>query len=397
MKKFVGKVLNAQGQVVAGGLVLEDTGVISELLPVNQEVEVNTGWIIPGLLDIHCHGGGGVSFPDNPSDVEIQRAITAHRLRGTTGLVASLVSLLDPIPVIKSLVPWCEKGELLGIHLEGPYISPHKCGAQNPVAVRNPDLAELRSWLEAGQGWIKTMTIAPEVPQAFEAAKLLLDFGALPSWGHTSADSVQTATVLAATVKYAKEIGFEGVPQTATHLFNAMPPLAHREPGPVRELIQSARRGECVVELVADGVHLHRNLVGDVTEYVGTASGGAGVAYVTDAMAGAGMPDGDYVLGGLPVEIAQGVARLVQGGAIAGGTARLIDTIVGNVRAGVVDLTQAVAATVWAPAQVLRVNNTTMGVTLDFQLGEKPNFLVLNSELELLTVIREGVEFFTIG
>ncbi|XCB29293.1 hypothetical protein RQN30_08560 [Arcanobacterium hippocoleae] len=133
-------------------------------------------------------------------------------------MLASLVSMIDPLPVIKALVPFCERGELLGIHMEGPYISPHKCGAQNPAAVRNPDLDELRSWLEAGAGWIKTMTIAPEVEDAAGAAKLLHEYGAVPSWGHTAGLSADTLAQVHVTAEHGKEIKMEKVPQTATHL-----------------------------------------------------------------------------------------------------------------------------------------------------------------------------------
>ncbi|MDY5584998.1 MAG: amidohydrolase family protein [Arcanobacterium sp.] len=387
MIQYSGKVLNGRGELIGGGLELDDSGKLVAVLPVNSNV---SGWILPGLIDIHCHGGGGASFPDDTDDEGISRAIAAHRERGTTALLASLVSMADPIPVIEALVPWCERGELLGIHLEGPYISAHKCGAQNPAVIRNPDLTELRSWLEAGKGWIKTMTIAPELPLAQEAANLLHEFGAIPSWGHTSANSAETAARLRETADNAKKVGLTSAPQTATHLFNAMPPLAHREPGPIRELIQAARRNECVVELVADGVHLDRNLVGDVTEYLGISGAGLGVAYVTDAMAGAGMPDGEYVLGSLPVEIADGVARLAQGGAIAGGTARLLDEVIGNVQAGVVNLAQAVQACVAGPALAIGASEDSIGVTLTYRFGSRPNFLVLNSDLELELVVREG-------
>ncbi|WP_124055264.1 N-acetylglucosamine-6-phosphate deacetylase [Arcanobacterium ihumii] len=388
MKTIEGKVLNGFGKLVGSGIVLDDDGVLVELCPVSDDIH---GWITPGLIDIHCHGGGGASFPDDPNDAGIETAIRTHQKCGTSGMLASLVSMVDPVPAIEALVPWCEKGELLGIHLEGPYISPHKCGAQNPAAVRNPDMEELRAWLEAGRGWIRTMTIAPEVENAQEAAELLLEFGAVPSWGHTSALGAQALERLRATAESGSARSFGRPAQTATHLFNAMPPLAHREPGPVREFIQAARRGECVVELVADAVHLHPDLVSDVTEYVGASPAGElGVVFVTDAMAGAGMADGDYELGGLPVTIVDGVARLTEGGAIAGGTARLSDEIKRMVTCGATTMEQAVRACVAAPAAALGIDSSACGVTIEWTVGERPSFIHFTDELDVAEVWREG-------
>ncbi|MBM7825860.1 N-acetylglucosamine-6-phosphate deacetylase [Arcanobacterium pluranimalium] len=388
MMRLEGKLLDGYGRLVGSGIVLDDDGVLTEVLPAREGV---SGWITPGFLDIHNHGGGGASFPDDTDDEGIAAAIAAHRELGTSGLLASLVSMIDPLPAINALVPWCERGELLGIHLEGPYISPHKCGAQNPAAVREPDLDELRSWLEAGRGWIRTMTIAPEVARAQEAAELLLDYGAVPSWGHTSALGAQALERLRDTAESGRARGFGRPPQTATHLFNAMPPLAHREPGPVREFIQAARRGECVVELVADGIHLHPDLVSDVTSYVGDSDDGAlGVVFVTDAMAGAGMPDGAYELGGLPVTIADGVARLTHGGAIAGGTARMAEEIKRMVSGDSVSIEQAVRACVAAPAAALGLDDSYAGVTLEWRVGTKPSVVCFEENFDVVDVWREG-------
>ncbi|MFP7707466.1 N-acetylglucosamine-6-phosphate deacetylase [Trueperella sp. LYQ141] len=385
MSELRGRLLDAAGELVGSGLRLED-GRIAEIFPPDENV---SGWVTPGFVDVHCHGGGGSSFPDNPSPEGVDTAVGAHRALGTTVMLASTVSLVDPIPAIKDLVRACRAGKLAGIHLEGPYISPHKCGAQNPAAVRMPDMAELRSWLEAGEGYIKTMTIAPEVEGAMEAARMLLDYGAVPSWGHTSASGEQTRAVLEATAAYAQEIGFTRPPQMATHLFNAMPPIGHRAPGPVRELIAAAKKGICVVELVADAVHLHPDLVHDVLEYVGT-DNPLGVVFVTDAMEGAGMPDGRYTLGGLDVDIVDGVARLSRGGAIAGGTARIAQEIERMVSGGYVPMDVAVRACVQTPAMTLGFDADTPGLTLEWEIGAPCNAVVFDEDLTVTQVWREG-------
>ena len=427
MRVVRGEVRDGFGEVVGSGLVLNDDGELVEVLTGPGEsgesltagdgrgvAEVVGAFIVPGLVDVHCHGGGGASFPDDLDEESIRAAIAAHRGGGTTALVASLVSMLDPLPAIQALVPFCRSGELAGIHMEGPFVSPHKAGAQNPAAIRGGDLTELESWLEAGDGWIRTMTVAPETENAVEVARMLLRYGAKPSWGHTATDGATTATVLDATVEYAAEIGFDGVPQTATHLFNAMPAINHREPGPIRELIQGARRGEVSIELIGDGVHLAPILVEDVAEYVsGDGAGGVGgsgarqlggsgagqaarlsTILVTDAMAAAGMPEGNYQLGGLDVEVKDGAARLAGKDTIAGGCSRLAEQVAFLVGRGTLGLGQLIRATVAGPvraASLLRPGREAAGVTLTFELGVKPNFLVLDSQYRVTEVVREGV------
>lgn len=384
--KLEGKLLNSRGERVGDGIVIDD-GVVTEIVPVGSEEP--SGWLTPGFIDIHNHGGGGASFPDETDVDGVKTAVDAHLELGTTAVIASTVSMIDPMPAIKNLVEACEAGLLLGIHMEGPYISPHKCGAQNPAAIRDPDEAELRSWLEAGKGWIKTMTVAPEIEGAELAARVLLEHGARPSWGHTNASGEETRALLESTGKVAQSFGIHPA-QTATHLFNAMPGLAHREPGPIRELLVSARRGETVVELVADAVHLHPDLVSDVVDFVGIDGQKCSVAFVTDAMAGAGMDDGDYILGSLAVKIDGGVARLAEGGAIAGGTARLAEEISRMVSHGLMSVESCVAACVAGPAYALGLTGEEAGVTLDFVVGDRVNLVALGEDLNVTTVIREG-------
>ena len=411
MRVVRGEVRDGFGEIVGSGLVLNDDGELVDVLSSSGESgerslrsgdgavsETIGSFIVPGLVDVHCHGGGGASFPDDLDEESIRSAIAAHRGGGTTALVASLVSMIDPLPTIRALVPFCQSGELAGIHMEGPFVSPYKAGAQNPAAIRGGDLDELESWLEAGDGWIRTMTVAPETDHAVEVAQMLLRYGAKPSWGHTATDGATTATVVEATVEYAREIGFEGVPQTATHLFNAMPAINHREPGPIRELILGARRGEVSIELIGDGVHLAPILVEDVAEYVsGEAANQAArlsTILVTDAMAAAGMPEGNYQLGGLDVEVKDGAARLAGKDTIAGGCSRLAEQVAFLAGRGTLGLEQLVRATVAGPvraASLLRPGREAAGVTLVFEPGMKPNFLVLDSEHRVIEVVREGV------
>lgn len=391
-----GTVVNGHGEIVGGGLTVDDEGRLTAIAPVDDAPADR--WITPGLVDVHNHGGGGTSFPDHPTPDTIRTAVNAHRRTGTTALVASLVSMADPLPEIEALVDACERGDLAGIHLEGPYISPCRPGAQNPAVIRDPDIAELTGWLQAGRGWIRTMTLAPENPLAHgpgSAAHVLLDHGALPSWGHTDATGEQARAALDDTADYARAIGWSGVPQTATHLFNCMPGIAHRAPGPIREFLRAAADGHCVVELIGDGVHVAPPLVADLLEML---DGCHGAALITDAMAGAGMADGAYSLGGLDVEIRDGVACLTGTSTIAGSTARLSDEFAVLVAGGHAPLARVVRAAVLAPARAVglggfgahRGTTAGTGVTVDFVVGEKVNAVEFDADFRVLQVVHEG-------
>ncbi|WP_280236867.1 N-acetylglucosamine-6-phosphate deacetylase [Nocardia cyriacigeorgica] len=300
--------------------------------------------LLPGLIDLHCHGGGGDGFPDADT-AGARRAAAHHRAHGTTGLLGSLVSappadLLRQAGVLAELV---ERGELLGIHLEGPFLNRARCGAQDPAAIISGDPELFEGICLAARGAVRSMTVAPETANFTELLAAMRAHGVLPSLGHTDADAATTSARIAEAV---------GAPLTATHLFNGMPPLHHRAPGPVAACLAAAGRGELVVELIADGVHLAPETVAMVFDTVGPAQ----IALVSDAMAAAGMSDGDYRLGPLAVRVAGGVARVVTAegsGAIAGGTARLIDVVRHTVLDAGVPLSDAVAAATSTPAAVL--------------------------------------------
>ncbi|SDP22329.1 N-acetylglucosamine-6-phosphate deacetylase [Klenkia soli] len=327
--------------------------------------------LLPGLVDLHCHGGGGHGFPDG--DVAgVRAAADHHRRHGTTTLVASLVSA-PPATLherIALLAPLVRSGELAGVHLEGPFLSTARCGAQDPAALLPGDPALLRELLAAGV--VVSTTLAPETAHADELVAVLREHGALPSFGHTDA----TAAVTTAAVRSAAATGRV----SATHLFNGMPPLLSRAPGPVGACLAAAGRGELVLELVADGVHLAPETVAMVFDLVGPAQ----VALVSDAMAAAGMPDGGYQLGGLPVTVAAGVARLSDGGAIAGGTARLLDVVRCTVAAGV-PLADAVLAATQTPADLL--GRTDVGRLTP---GARADVLVTDADLVPVAVLAAG-------
>ena len=348
------------------------------------------GYLLPGLVDVHCHGGGGESFPNAETADQAMVSVLEHRRHGTTSLVASCVTAAADVLRARTrvLADLCDAGELAGIHFEGPFVSVERCGAQDPTYIIDPDVALTRELIELGRGHVVTMTIAPEKPGITGddgVVAALVDGGALPSFGHTDSEAAPVRAGLAdASARIAARLRagrpVRSARPTATHLFNGMRPMHHRAPGPVPELLAAARRGECVVEMIGDGVHLAPAIVLDVFETLGRES----VVLVTDAMAAAGMPDGDYVLGPAAVTVAGGVARLRDGGAIAGGTAHLID-VVRTTWHGGVDLVDAVYAGSRQGAEVL--GDDSIGA---LEPGRWADLVVTDAELAPVRVLRRG-------
>jgi N-acetylglucosamine-6-phosphate deacetylase len=373
-----------RGRLVSGGSVVDDgmvtvvgdrityagpaAGVDGELPPPAPD-----RLLLPGLVDVHCHGAAGYGFPDDDAD-GVLAAAAHHRAHGTTTLVASLVSA--PAAVLRErlalLAPLVRAGELAGVHLEGPFLSPARCGAQDPAALVPGDPALLRKLLAGGV--VVSMTLAPETAHADELVALLREHGALPSFGHTEASAARTTAAIRAA---------SSGRLSATHLFNGMPPLLSRAPGPVAACLAAAGRGKLVLELIGDGVHLAPETVAAVFDLVGPEQ----IALVTDAMAAAGMPDGRYRLGALPVEVSGGVARLAEAqgpGAIAGGTARLVDVVRQTVAAGV-PLADAVLAATRTPARLIGRHDVG-----DLAAGLRADILVTDPELNPTAVLQGG-------
>ncbi len=306
-----------------------------------------TGYLLPGLVDIHNHGGGGGSFPDSETVAQAAVGAAQHRRSGTAHMLASLVTASAQTlrTRVRMLAQLADEGDIAGIHLEGPFISTARCGAQNPEHIVEGDPELTSELIRLGRGHVKTMTLAPETPNFRQVLEALVEGGASPSYGHTDADE---ATMAAAIETGRKILEGSGRRATVTHLFNGMPPIHHRTPGPVPPALAAASRGEVVVELIGDGAHLHPGMVRDVFALVGADN----IALVTDAMAAAGMPDGEYRLGSLDVVVTGGIARLAEGDSIAGGTAHLLDVVRRTVEGGV-PLVEAVRSASYVPARVL--------------------------------------------
>ncbi|MEX3516782.1 amidohydrolase family protein [Corynebacterium camporealensis] len=331
---------------------------------------------VPGFVDLHNHGGNLGAFPSGTLE-ECRRAADFHRAHGTTTLLASLVSgnhaeLCGQAEILAQLA---EAGEIAGIHMEGPFVNAGKCGAQDPSRIVDGDPELFASVIDAAGGHLRAMTFAPETAAVPELLDLCAQHKIIASLGHTTADYELTVSVIA-------QAHERGVTVTATHLFNAMPPVHHREPGAVAALLNAAKAGEAYVELIADGVHLADGTV-DMA-YSGRAFA------ITDAMEAAGVSDGEYKLGHLRVQVTDGVAR-VDSGSIAGGTSTLAEQFARFAQRH--GLAEAVRFTSTTAAHVLCDAGLQQATELgEVGIGKRANLVGLDSQLQVRRVMNGGRE-----
>lgn len=252
-------------------------------------------------IDLHCHGGAGYYFSDkNPE--KISTAIEFHKRNGTSKLLASLVT--DRIgnlhEQIMRLIPFCESGELMGIHLEGPYLSHIRCGAHDSSLLREPNLDEIKELLAIGGGHIKMMTIAPELAGASFAIEYLANQGVIPAIGHSNGGHEDALRAI------------DSGAQLVTHFTNGMSKLADGDRTFATALLFQSN---IPLEIIFDGHHVSASDIKTIIEHASDR-----VVIVTDAIAAAGSPDGDYRIGSLDVVVKDSVARLKESGALAGST-----------------------------------------------------------------------------
>lgn len=344
--------------ITTGWLEIDAGRVVATGAGAASGVDLGGRYVAPGFVDVHVHGGGGASFVDDP-----RTAVDFHRRHGTTTLLASLVTA--PIPELagqlKALAPLVDEGVIAGVHLEGPFLAAARCGAHDPALLLAPAREDVATLLDAGP--VCMVTIAPELPGAADAIRQVVDAGAVAAIGHSDATYDEARAGLAAGARL------------GTHLYNAMRPLHHREPGIITALLDS----DVPLELVVDNVHIHPALV----SWTMRVAAAGRIALITDAIAAAGVGDGAYRLAGLDVTVLDGVARLTQGGSIAGSTLTL-DAALRNAVAAGVPLVDAVAALTSTPARALGLDAGTLAV------GAAADLVVLSPSLEVDGVMAAG-------
>ena len=347
------------GWVQIDGPLVVGSGVGPAPLPPD---EIVSGVLSPGFVDVHSHGGGGCNFGDGIEDA--RTVLATHRAQGTTTMMASLVTgLLDDLETsVHALTPLVDAGELAGIHLEGPWLSPAFKGAHTVTLLRDPVLADVQRLVSAGP--VRMVTMAPERPGAMEAIDWIVSQGVVVAVGHTAADDACATAAITA--------GATG----ATHLFNAMPDLLHRAPGAALPLWRSP---DVWVELICDGVHVAADLVAHVV-----ATKPERAVFITDAMAATGVGDGDYYLGARHVEVRGGVAHLAGTDTIAGSTLTLSRAVQVAVAAGV-PIEMALRVATANPADYLGIKKVGR-----LQAGCFADMVVLDDAQNVVKVMRRG-------
>lgn len=350
-----------------------DGGRITEVRDgLDARAEVVDGWIVPGFVDTHCHGAAGADLAGGDPD-GVAAAIDHHRRHGTTTLFASTVteSMDDVIAQIGRLRPLVESGELAGIHLEGPFLAEARKGAHNPALLTDPAPEHVEAILRASGGTVRSVTLAPERSHGIDATRRFTEAGVVVAFGHSDADHTVTRACL------------EAGASVVTHLFNAMRPIHHREPGPIPLLLDDPR---AMVELICDGTHLHPEVIAMAID----AAGIDRVALVTDAMSATGQSDGDYGLGSLRVAVRGGVAKILEDdgtlGAIAGSTLTMsaaVAYVVGQVGREVGE-----AAIMASTTPARRFGLDQVGALLP---GRRADLCILDDDGVLQKVLRHGV------
>jgi len=365
--------------LVSGKAIIIEKGKIIEI--VNKEelktatltgvevIEAKDKFIVPGYIDIHIHGGGGSDVMDGDYEAINQIAI-AHSHFGTTSFLPTTMTMSKD-KIIRSLRSICKaakKGtagaEILGIHMEGPYINPEKKGAQKEEDIKKISIEEFLEFNQASGNLIRLVTIAPEMPGAIDLIKYLYKQGIIASVGHSNATYVQTRAGIQAGLSH------------VTHTFNAMRELHHREPGVVGAALTSP---ELTVEVIADGIHIHPIVLKILTKIKEAEE----IVLITDAMRAAGLKEGTYDLGGQEVIVTKGQARLKDG--TLAGSVLTMDKAVKNMASKVgVPLPKAIQMASFNPARSIGIDDKKGSL----EPGKDADIVILNKNLETeLTIV----------
>lgn len=322
--------------------------------------------IIPGLTDIHFHGCVGYDFCDGTE--EAIRSMAKYQLSiGVTNICPATMTLpKDRLSRICEVAAEHEsagdEADLVGINLEGPFISPDKCGAQNPEYVHKPDPNFLQDLIITSHGLTKLVTIAPEVDGAIECIKALkgnIRF----SIGHTTADFD------------AADAAFEAGATHVTHLFNAMPPLTHRAPGVIGA---AADHEKVMVEMICDGIHIHPSAIRTAFKMFGSDR----MILISDSTMACGMPEGQYELGGLPVYKKDGAVRL-KDGTLAGSATNVFECMLNVIKFGIAP-EDAIKAATYNPAKSIGILDRCGSL----EIGKEGKLVMLDNDYNIVRVIK---------
>jgi N-acetylglucosamine-6-phosphate deacetylase len=341
-------------------------------VPIETEViEAKDKYVAPGFIDLHVHGGGGSDVMDGEYEAIKQVAVTHSRF-GTTAFLPTTMtmSINKIIKSLKSIKEAYIKGtgaaEILGAHLEGPYINPEKKGAQKENDIKRASVEEFLEFNQASGNLIRLITIAPEMPGAIDFIRWLHKQGVIVSVGHSNASYKQ--------VQEGVQAGLSHV----THTFNAMSGLDHHEPGVVGAALSSSK---LIVEIIADGIHLHPVVMKILiqTKEIGK------IVLITDAMRATGKSEGTYSLGGQEVIVTKGQARL-KNGTLAGSVLTMDKAVRNLINKVGVSLTEAVQMATFNPAKCLGVESKKGSL----EPGKDADIVILNKKLKIELTMAKG-------
>jgi N-acetylglucosamine-6-phosphate deacetylase len=346
------------GLLVKGDVEVDDGRIVG----IGLAAPAGRGIAVAGFVDLQVNGFGGVDFLDADAD-GYRRAGEALLETGVTAYLPTLITTPEhQLIAAMAEVPTGEsRPRILGMHLEGPFLSPNRLGTHEASARRDPDLAMLDRLLAAGP--VRLMTLAPELPGAEALIDRLLERGVAVSLGHTDANAAQS------------NAAFDRGARSVTHLFNAMRPFLHRDPGIVGAALA---RDDVVVSIILDGIHL----APETSKTVWRAARGR-MALVTDAITGAGVADGSYSLGNLDVHVHEGTVRGPDG-VLAGSVLTMIEAVRTLHELGV-SIEDAVGAATSTPARVL--GDPQLG---RIDVGLPADLVVLTDAFEIERVLVGG-------
>ncbi|GAB3411419.1 N-acetylglucosamine-6-phosphate deacetylase [Flindersiella endophytica] len=340
--------------------------------PVDGDVfDLSGRYVLPGFVDLHMHGGGGAQITTSDPD-EILRAIAFHRRHGTTRTLASLVTdeldrMAAAVRTIAGLMDGDDRADsVAGIHLEGPFLNPAKRGSHHRDHLLAPSRPGLRHLLDAGSGHVRVVTLAPELPGGLDLVHDAVSRGVIAAVGHTDASYDEARAAFAAGARL------------ATHLFNGMRQFHHRDPGPAGAALAD---DNVVCELINDGFHVHEEAV----RVAVNAAGPDRIAFITDATPAAGMTDGEFRLGPVPVFARGGEVRLADG-TFAGSTLTMDATVRHAVRCVGLSLVEAATAAATTPATLLGLGDRTGSL----RPGLDADLVVLSERLTVEAVLSRG-------
>lgn len=385
------RILTPDGWMENGSLFIED-GMIAQIASSGtkashkseeyERVDASGALLLPGFIDIHVHGGGGYDAMLGSAD-HIQGMCRFHASNGTTSLLATTLTATheEIITALKCAGQLMKEerepdgANLLGVHLEGPFLNAVRCGAQNPADLREPSIEEFEAFWAASQGTIKLMTIAPELSHAEEVIRHAVRKGVVISLGHTDADFE--------TMQRATEWGAAQV----THLFNGMRPLHHREPGAAGGALML---DQLAVEVICDGIHVHPSLI----QWAFNIKPEGKVLLITDSMCAAGCPDGDYYLGKLPVIAKQGKVYLKRDdgteGGLAGSSLTMIEALANAVKFTGMDIADVVPALTIHPAAQIGVHESKGTI----EQGKDADLILVSEDFKVLRTFVQGKQVY---